>query len=363
MVALDEYRTLGRSGLRVSPLCLGAMTFGEDWGWGANAQDSRRMFDMYADRGGNFVDTADGYTQGTSETLLGEFMKGQRERWVIGTKFTMNTSPGDPNAGGNARKNIMQSLEASLKRLGTDYIDLYWLHVWEFRTPVQEIMRALDDAVRQGKLLYVGVSNAPAWKIAQANTLADLKGWSPFVALQLEYNLLQRTPERDLLPMAREFGLGITPWSPLAAGLLTGKYGRQHVAQPGSGDNRQLGGGNGTREGMVAASGRVTEKALEVNDALIEIGKQIGATPAQVALAWVIAHQGVSSTILGARTPAQLEDNLGAMEVTLSLEHKAWLDQLTEVELGYPHDLIQSKFIQDVADGGAKIDKPFGRPA
>jgi aryl-alcohol dehydrogenase-like predicted oxidoreductase len=362
MVALDDYRILGRTGLRVSPLCLGAMTFGEDWGWGANAQDSRRMFDMYADRGGNFIDTADGYTQGTSETLVGEFVAGARDRWVIGTKYTMNTSPGDPNAGGNARKNLARSLEGSLRRLGTDYIDLYWVHVWEFRTPVEEVMRALDDAVRQGKVLYAGVSNAPAWIVAQANTLAELRGWTPFCALQLEYNLAQRTPERDLLPMCRQLGIATVPWSPLAAGLLTGKYGRQHIADPGAGDNRSLTGGGGTREAMVAASGRVTETVLAINDALRDIAGEIGATPAQVALAWVMA-KGVTSTILGARTPAQLEDNLGALEVALDAAQIARLDALSAIELGYPHDLIQGKFIQDVADGGTRIDRPFGRPA
>ncbi|MEN3952467.1 aldo/keto reductase [Iodidimonas sp. SYSU 1G8] len=362
MVALDHYRTLGRSGLRVSPLCLGAMTFGEDWGWGANAQDSRRMFDMYADRGGNFIDTADGYTQGTSETLVGEFIGPARDRWVIGTKFTMNTSPGDPNAGGNARKNMMRSLEGSLKRLGTDYIDLYWVHVWEFRTPVDEVMRALDDAVRQGKILYAGASNTPAWIVSQANTMAELRGWTPFAAMQLEYNLLERTPERDLLPMCRQLGLATVPWSPLAAGLLTGKYGRQHIAAPGAGDNRSLGGGGGTREEMVAASGRVTEKVLDINDGLRAVAGEVGATPAQVALAWVLA-KGVTSPILGARTPAQLEDNLGSLDVTLSPVQIDRLDALTAIELGYPHDLIQGRFIQDVADGGTVIDKPFGRPA
>ncbi|MBI1180286.1 MAG: aldo/keto reductase [Alphaproteobacteria bacterium] len=363
MVALNEFRLLGRSGLKVSPLCLGAMTFGEEWGWGADAQASRRMFDMYADRGGNFIDTANGYTGGTSEILVGEFVSPRRDRWVIGTKFSMNMEPGDPNAGGNSRKNVMRAIEGSLKRLGTDYIDLYWVHTWEFRTPVDEVMRALDDAVRQGKLLYVGVSNAPAWKIAQANVLAELKGWSPFAALQLEYNLLQRTPERELLPMCREFGLGVVPWSPLAAGLLTGKYGRKHLAKPGAGDSRSLTGGDGSRETMVASSGRVTEQALAVNDALVDIAAELGVKPAQVALAWVMGREGVTSSILGARTPEQMETNLAAADVALSPAHRQQLDELTAVELGYPHDLLQTDFIQGVVDGGAKIDRPFGRPA
>src|SRR5277367_3367665 len=230
-----RYKLLGNSGLRVSEICLGTMTFGEDWGWGSPKEESKKIYDAYREAGGNFIDTANIYTNGTSETFLGEFMQGHRESVVLATKYT-NAGPGkDPNAAGNHRKSMMQSVEASLKRLKTDYIDLYWLHIWDTITPVEEVMRAFDDLVRQGKILYAGVSDTPAWWIAQANTLAELRGWTRFVGLQIEYSLMERTPERELLPMAKALGLGVTAWSPLAGGLLTGKQ-----LQPnGAKDSRQ----------------------------------------------------------------------------------------------------------------------------
>ncbi len=231
---LDRYRLLGRSGLRVSPLCLGTMTFGTEWGWGADRETSRAIFNAYAERGGNFIDTANFYTKGTSERLVGECMADARERFVLATKFTLNMRPGDPNAGGNHRKCMIQSVEASLRRLNTDYIDLYWLHAWDGTTPVDEVMRGLDDLVRAGKILYVAVSDTPAWKIAQCNTLAELRGWSRFIALQVEYNLALRDVERDLVPMAIELGLGVLPWSPLASGLLSGKYTRADLEKQGN---------------------------------------------------------------------------------------------------------------------------------
>src|SRR5215471_8482230 len=219
-----NYRLLGRSGLRVSELSLGTMTFGEEWGWGAPKDDARKIYDAYRDAGGNFIDTANLYTNGASERLVGEFMEGHREEVVLATKYT-NALPGkDPNAAGNQRKNMVQAIEASLKRLKTDYIDLYWLHIWDQITPVDEVMRAFDDLVRQGKVLYVGVSDAPAWWIAQANTMAELRGWSKFIGLQIEYSLIERTVERELIPMSKAFKLGLVAWSPLAGGLLSGKY-------------------------------------------------------------------------------------------------------------------------------------------
>src|SRR6266542_4322268 len=219
-----RYTLLGRSGLRVSQLCLGTMTFGEDWGWGAPKQTSKRILELYAEAGGNFIDTANKYTDGSSESFLGELLGQDRERFVLATKYTLETRPGDLNSSGNQRKNLVQSLEASLKRLKTDYVDLYWVHARDQLTPVDEVMRALDDQVRLGKILYAGVSDWPAWAVAQANTLAELHGWSPFIGLEVQYNLLERTPERDLLPMARALGLGVTAWSPLAGGMLTVKY-------------------------------------------------------------------------------------------------------------------------------------------
>src|SRR6266581_6167079 len=219
-----NYRLLGKSGLRVSEFCLGTMTFGEDWGWGSSKDDAKKIYDAFREAGGNFIDTANVYTSGTSETLLGEFLHGHRGEVVLATKYS-NAAPGtDPNAAGNHRKSMVQAVEASLKRLQTDYIDLYWVHIWDQITPVEEVMRGLDDLVRQGKVLYVGISDAPAWWIAQANTLASLRGWSPFVGLQIEYSLIERTVERELIPMAKALNIGVTAWSPLAGGVLTGKY-------------------------------------------------------------------------------------------------------------------------------------------
>ncbi len=223
--SLTHYRLLGRSGLRVSPLALGTMTFGTDWGWGSDEADARRIFDAYVDRGGNFVDTASNYTNGTSEKLVGAFAEGKRDRLVLATKYSLASAPGDPNSGGNHRKNMVRTVEQSLQRLRTDHLDLLYLHTWDATTPGDEIMRAFDDLVRAGKVLYAGISDTPAWQVARMQTMAELRGWSPFVALQIEYSLVQRTVERELVPMAKELGLGV-PWSPLGMGVLTGKYSR-----------------------------------------------------------------------------------------------------------------------------------------
>src|SRR5574341_614896 len=228
-----RYRLLGNSGLRVSEAALGTMTFGDEWGWGAAKDEAHKVYKSFREAGGNFIDTANMYTNGTSESFLGEFMQGHRQSVVMATKFT-NAAPGtDPNAAGNQRKNMVQAVEASLKRLGTDYIDLYWVHAWDQITPVEEVMRGLDDLVRQGKVLYVGISDAPAWWVAQANTLARLRGWSSFVGLQIEYSLVERTVERELIPMAKALNVGVTAWSPLSGGVLTGKYHGQGSAEPG----------------------------------------------------------------------------------------------------------------------------------
>src|SRR5580698_4662205 len=271
-----RYRLLGKSGLRVSELCLGTMTFGEDWGWGASAEESRKVYDAFVEAGGNFIDTANVYTGGTSERLLGEFMHGQRERIVLATKYT-GAAPGtDPNAAGNHRKSMVQALEASLKRLKTDYIDLYWLHIWDQITPIEEVMRAFDDLVRQGKILYAGVSDMPAWIVAKANTLAELRGWTSFVGLQIEYSLIERTPERDLLPMAASLGLGVTAWSPLAGGLLTGKQ----LEPNGAKDSRQ---NDPSMKQFMRSSARKEAVAREV----VAVARECGHSPAQVALAWL----------------------------------------------------------------------------
>src|SRR5579859_4861254 len=219
-----NYRLLGNSGLRVSEMSLGTMTFGEDWGWGASKEEARKVYDAFREAGGNFIDTANVYTNGTSESFLGEFMQGHRQSVVLATKYSNSLPGADPNAAGNQRKNMVQAVEASLKRLQTDYIDLYWVHIWDQMTPVEEVMRGLDDLVRQGKVLYTGISDAPAWWIAQANTLAHLRDWSPFIELQIEYSLIERTVERELIPMAKALNIGVTAWSPLAGGILSGKY-------------------------------------------------------------------------------------------------------------------------------------------
>ncbi len=224
-------KLLGKSGLRVSQLCLGTMTFGEDWGWGANRDECNTMFRLFVDAGGNFIDTANLYTNGTSERIVGELLKGHRDQFVLATKYTLNPRPDDPNAGGNHRKNLMQSLEASLKRLQTDFIDLYWVHAWDELTPLEETMRALDDAVRSGKILYVGISDSPAWVVSRANTLAEWRNWTAFVALQIQYSLIERTPERDLLQMAKAMDLAVTPWGILGAGVLTGKFEKGKTTQ------------------------------------------------------------------------------------------------------------------------------------
>jgi aryl-alcohol dehydrogenase-like predicted oxidoreductase len=345
---LDHYRLLGRSGLRVSPLCLGTMTFGTEWGWGADRETSRAIFDAYAERGGNFIDTANFYTNGTSERLVGEFLNGERERFVLATKFTLNMHPGDPNAGGNHRKCMVQSVEASLRRLGTDYIDLYWLHVWDDTTPIDEIMRGLDDLVRAGKIVYIAVSDTPAWRIAQANTLAELRGWSRFIALQVEYNLALRDAERDLVPMALELGLGVLPWSPLASGLLSGKYERSDL-------DRQRQSDKGADGGTVSRPLTLSERRIEIAEAVKAVAGEIGRTPAQVALNWLLGRRGVTSPILGARTRAQIEDNLGAAEFTLGAAHRERLDAVSAIELGFPHDFVASAMVRGLITGGATI--------
>jgi aryl-alcohol dehydrogenase-like predicted oxidoreductase len=348
---LDTYRLLGRSGLRVSPLALGAMTFGTDWGWGADAQEARRIFDIYVDRGGNFIDTANQYTNGTSETFVGEFAAEKRDQLVIATKYTLPLRPTDPNSGGNHRKSMVRSVEASLKRLQTDYIDLLYLHAWDFLTPVEEIMRAMDDLVRAGKLLYVGISDAPAWQVARMQTIADLRGWAPLIALQIEYNLIERTVERDLIPMAKEMGLGVIAWSPLASGVLTGKYSRKDL-DAGSGTAAA----EGTRKDIAAAQGALNARGLDIADAVKSVAAELGKSPAQVALAWTLLDKTVTAPIIGARTTKQLEDNLGALSVTFTDAQKQRLDQASAIELGFPHAMLTRPLTRAVMFGDLKIE-------
>jgi aryl-alcohol dehydrogenase-like predicted oxidoreductase len=332
-----NYQLLGKSGLRVSELGLGTMTFGEDWGWGANKEESRKMFDAFAGAGGNFIDTADGYTSGTSEKMVGEFVASDRERFVVATKYSFNSKPGDPNAGGNHRKHMVEALNGSLKRLGTDYIDLYWVHAWDELTPVEEVMRGLDDLVRAGKVLYVGISDAPAWWIARANTIAELRGWTPFIGLQIEYNLAERTPERELIPMARALGLGVTAWSPLASGLLTGKY-----LQKGS-EERRL--------DKAPSFEQLSHRNVAIAKLVVQIGREVGKSPAQVALNW-LRSKGSLIPILGARNSAQFDDNLGCVTWPLDEQQRARLEEVSRIELGFPTDFLHRKEVRDFLHGG-----------
>ena len=323
-----RYRILGNSGLRVSEAALGAMTFGDDWGWGAAKDEARKVYDGFREAGGNFIDTANIYTNGTSESFLGEVMEGHRQSVVMATKYT-NALPGtDPNAAGNHRKSMMQAVEASLKRLRTDYIDLYWVHVWDQITPVEEVMRGLDDLVRAGKVLYVGISDAPAWWIAQANTLGHLRGWSPFIGLQIEYNLIERTVERELIPMAKALNIGVTAWSPLSRGVLTGKYHGQGSSEPGRMSSDMM------KEYMPEQqrSDRVVAAVKTVSD-------EIGRSMAQVALAWLRYRPVPVIPIIGARKLSQLQDNLASFDLALSADQLKTLDEASRVELGFPHDL------------------------
>jgi aryl-alcohol dehydrogenase-like predicted oxidoreductase len=348
ITSLDHYRLLGRSGLRVSPVCLGTMTFGADWGWGADNDTSKAIFDAYASRGGNFIDTANFYTNGTSEKILGDLIGPDRDHFVLATKYTFNMRPGDPNAGGNHRKNMVRSVEESLRRLKTDYIDLYWMHAWDFTTPVEEVMRALDDLVRAGKILHVGASNTPAWKIAQANTLSELMGWSRFVAMQVEYSLVVRDVERELLPMARELGIAVLPWSPLAGGILTGKYTQRDLREQKAGEEQPW-------FGLENRSLLLTERRLGIANAVKSVAKEIDRTPAQVAINWLFTREGVVSVIPGARKLEQFDDNLAALEFTLDPAHLRRLEAVSAIELGCPHDDLCSGQVRDLITGGAVV--------
>lgn len=340
-----RYKLLGRSGLRVSELALGTMTFGEDWGWGADRGESGRIVAAFAEAGGNFVDTANNYTDGSAERFVGELLADDRDYWVVSTKYTLSTDPRDPNSGGNHRKSLVQSLDRSLERLRTDRIDLFWVHIWDFTTPVEEVMRTLDDQVRAGKVLYVGLSDAPAWVVAEANTLATLRGWTPFVALQLQYNLVERGIERELLPYALHSDLAITAWGPLASGLLTGKYRRD--ARPAAGDGR-----------LAHFDAQADERRFDVVDAVGQVAKELGATPAQVALAWLRHRPGVVIPIVGARRLDQLEDNLRATDLHLGADQLAVLDQASAVPLGFPYDFVNSPPAADLPFGeiGDRLD-------
>jgi aryl-alcohol dehydrogenase-like predicted oxidoreductase len=318
-----KYTTFGHSGLRVSEAFLGTMGFGDDWGWGASVEECRKIFTAYAEAGGNVIDTANRYTEGSSERIVGELAGGERDRFVIATKYTLSMDGNDPNASGNHRKNLRRSVEASLRRLGTDYIDLLWVHIWDQDTPLEETMRALDDIVREGKVLYVGISDAPAWVLARANTMAELRGWTPFIGVQLSYSLLQRDIERELIPASRALGLSVAAWAPLARGVLSGKFTRGQAT-----------------DGSRIQRDQVSERGLAIAREVDAVADDLGVTSAQVALAWTRAHHGWVHPIIGARTADQLADSIAAFDLELPADAVRRLDSASAFDLGFPQDFI-----------------------
>lgn len=334
-----RYRLLGKSGLRVSEICLGTMSFGQAWGFGADEAESHRVLDAYAEAGGNFLDTANKYHGGETEQIVGSWLaRAGRDRQVVATKYTLAMDHSDPNAAGNQRKNLVRSVEASLSRLRTDYLDLLWVHAWDDYTPFEETMRGLDDLVRAGKVLYVGVSDTPAWIVSAANVAAELRGWTPFVGLQIEYSLIERTVERELLPMADYFGLTVVGWAPLGAGVLTGKYTRE-------------GGGESLRKAANEARGRTSERVLGIARAVDAVADELGATSAQVAIAWVRAQGYGFVPIVGARKVEQITDCLGAAEVELSAEQRLRLDEVSRVPSHFPQAFLSSNAVMDLVKG------------
>jgi aryl-alcohol dehydrogenase-like predicted oxidoreductase len=331
-----KYKLFGRTGLRVAEVCLGTMTFGEDWGVGANSDESKRIFEAYTKAGGNFLDTANRYTEGSSEQILSDLIAKDRDYFVLASKYSLYDRRDDVNASGNHRKNLMRSVEASLKRLKTDYLDILWVHAWDFTTSVEEVLRGLDDLVRQGKVHYLGISDTPAWIVSQANAIAELRGWTAFAGLQIEYSLVQRTPERDLIPMAKYFGMTVTPWAPLGAGILTGKY----------------------NQGMIAG-GRLSEKSLKYNEknlsiahVVVDVAQNLGITPSQVALAWIKARESSFVPIIGARREEQIIDSLKYLDITLPKDDFLRLEDVSAIDLGFPHDFLLSDGVKDVVFGG-----------
>src|SRR3990172_2488902 len=330
-----RYKIFGKSGLRVSEVALGTMTFGEEWGWGANKEESKKVFDLYTETGGNFIDTANRYTDGTSEKFVGEFIAADREHFVVGTKYSLFTRRDDPNFSGNHRKNMMQALNASLKRLNTDYIDLYWVHAWDFTTPEEEVLRALDDMVRAGKILYIGVSDTPAWIVSRMNAIAELRGWTQFVGLQIKYSLLERTVERELLPMARKLDIAVTPWAVIGGGILSGKYNIKK-----------------DEEGRAQIYKSINENNLRIAEEVIKVAKEIGCTPSQAAINGVRQQPGVIIPIIGAKTEKQLKENLDCLNYTLNEEQLNKLDEVSKIDLGFPHTFLSSDNIRDLVFGG-----------
>lgn len=339
-----NYKLFGKSGLRVSELCLGTMTFGEEWGYGANKVESEAIFNCFLNAGGNFIDTANRYTEGTSELFLGEFIKNskRRDELVIATKYTLHTKAGKINDSGPHRKNLVQSLEGSLKRLNLDYIDLLYIHAWDFTTGEEEILRALQDVIRAGKVINIAISDTPAWMISRCNAIAEVRGWNAFAGMQIEYSLITRDAERDLLPLARYTEMGVTAWAPLAGGALTGKYLES--------DNEA--------KRLKEGSKRLNEKSMLIAQTVVDIAKEVNCHPSHVALNWIRKQQGNIIPIVGARNTQQLQGNLDCLDSKLTDEHHTKLNQVSAIELGFPHDFLKGESVRTVLFGGmeSKID-------
>lgn len=352
----SEYFTLGRSGLRVSRLALGTMTFGTDWGWGADKDAARHIFDHYVDAGGNFVDTADLYTNGISETWLGEFIRERqlRDRIVLATKFSYNGQLDNPNAGGNGRKHMLRAVEGSLRRLGTDYIDLYLLHTWDMLTPVDEVMRTFDDLVRSGKVRHVGLSDVPAWYASRAQALAEFRGYEPVSALQMEYSLVERSIEHEFIPLGLAHGMGTMVWSPLASGLLSGKYKPSQTGHFGEGRLQTV---SGTSNPAFA---KLTKRNFAILAELEAVSRDVGRSMAQVALNWVANRPGVASVIVGATKLEQLNDNLAALDFEIPSDLGARLDRAGAPSPAFPYTFFTPGMQAMLAGYHVVRDKPRG---
>jgi len=329
-----KYKLLGNSGLRVSELSLGTMTFGTEWGWGCDYETSKKIFDAYTNAGGNFIDTANLYTEGTSEKMVGEFISSDRDHFVLATKYTLFDKKDSVNFSGNNRKNMFRSVEESLDRMDTDFIDLLWLHAWDFTTPVEEVMRGLDDLISAGLIHYIGISDTPAWIVSQANTIAEFRGWSKFIGLQIEYSLIERTPERDLMPMAKALNLGVTPWAALGGCVLTGKYlkkesGRIEIDNP-----------------------RRNDRSNSIAQEVVNIAKELSVTPGQVALNWTRQQNQQVIPIVGATKFSQLEDSMGCINFEIPEDQMNRLNTVSKINLGFPHEFLKSEMVKDVTTGG-----------
>jgi aryl-alcohol dehydrogenase-like predicted oxidoreductase len=331
-----KYKLLGNSGLRVSELCLGTMTFGTEWGWGCDYDTSKKIFEAFTNDGGNFIDTANLYTMGTSEKMTGEFIKYDRHHFVLATKFSLWDRRDDVSFSGNSRKNMFRSVEESLKRLNTEFIDLLWLHVWDFTTPVEEVMRGLDDLIRSGKVNYIGISDTPAWIVSQTNTLAELRGWTKFIALQIEYSLIERTPERDLMPMAKAFDLAVTPWGSIGGGVLTGKYLKKQKGR------------------IKEDSPRRNESNTIIAKEVVAIAKKLSVTPGQIAINWTRQRNQQVIPIVGATSVKQLRDSLGSNDFSIPNKQLQQLNEVSKIILGFPHDFIKSDMVKDSSFGGTR---------